>query len=147
MNDKYLILFRTLFKEMRSALPKPPNKEMRLDNISQWMVLHYLFENREEEITQKDIENAIHRSRATVSGIIDTLEKRGMVIRNISKTDKRKKVITLCPKVLENCSMARRRFEEAELVLLKGIPNEDLEVFDRVIEQMIQNLKEENSHV
>ena len=147
MNDKYLILFRTLFKEMRSALPKSPNKEMRLDNISQWMVLHYLFENREQEITQKDIENAIHRSRATVSGIIDTLEKRGMVIRNISKTDKRKKVITLCPMVLENCSMARRRFEEAELVLLKGIPNEDLEVFDRVIEQMIQNLKEENSHV
>ena len=147
MNQKYLIQFRTLFKEMRSFLPKPPENGLKLDNISQWMVLAYLVENEEIEITQKDIERAIHRSRATVSGILDTLEKKGMIIRSISKKDKRKKIITLCPRVLKSFQSARQSFEYAEKILIRDIPSEDLEVFDSVIEKMIENLKKEKSNV
>lgn len=147
MNTKYLILFRTLFKEMRTLLPMPPKRELRLDNMSQWMVLAYLVENEEKEITQKDIERAIHRSRATVSGILDTLEKKEMVTRSISKNDKRKKIIQLCPKVLKSCQSARQSFQAAEKILIQDIPSEDLAVFDSVIEKMIENCKKEKFNV
>lgn len=147
MNTKYLILFRTLFKEMRTLLPMPPEHGVKLDNMSQWMVLAFLVENDDKEITQKDIEKAIHRSRATVSGILDTLEKKGMITRSISKKDKRKKIIQLYPKVLKSCQSARESFRAAEKILIQDIPNEDLEVFDSVIEKMIENCKKEKCNV
>ncbi len=147
MDQKYLIQFRTLFKEMRSFLPAPPENGLKLDNISQWMVLAYLVEHEEMEVTQKDIEHAIHRSRATVSGILDTLEKKGMISRSISKKDKRKKIIKLCPKVLESCQSAKQSFQYAEKILIQDISREDLEVFDSVVEKMIENLKKEKSNV
>ncbi len=141
MNKKRFVLFRTLFKEMHKLMPKP-SEDMRLDNISQWMVLAYLIENDSKDITQKDIENAIHRSKATVSGILDTLEKRKLIVRETSKNDKRKNVIKIREEVLDKCRPIKKQFfESAESLLIKDIPNDDLVVFDRVLEQMVENLK------
>ena len=147
MNKKRFVLFRTLFNEVHMLMPKP-SEDMRLDNISQWMVLAYLIENDSKDITQKDIENAIHRSKATVSGILDTLEKRNLIKREVSKSDKRKNVIKIREEVIEKCKpMKKQFFEAAESLLIKDIPNEDLVVFDRVLEQMVENLKEGKKHV
>lgn len=141
MNKKRFVLFRTLFKEMHMLMPKP-SEDMRLDNISQWMVLAYLIENDSKDITQKDIEFAIRRSKATVSGILDTLEKRNLIVRETSKNDKRKNVIKIRDEVIEKCRPIKKQFfESAESLLIKDIPNDDLVVFDRVLEQMVENLK------
>ncbi len=147
MNKKRMFLFRTLFKEIHVLMPKP-TKDMRLDNISQLMVLTYLIENNSKDVTQKDIEHAIHRSKATVSGILDTLEKRNLIYREVSEKDKRKNVIKIQSEILERCiPMKKQFFEATELLMLKDIPKEDLVVFDRVLEKMVDNLKEGEQNV
>lgn len=126
---------------MHKLMPKP-TEDMRLDNISQWMVLAYLIENNSKDMTQKDIEHAIHRSKATVSGILDTLEKRGLIYRKVSEFDKRKNVIKIRPEIMEHCiPMKKQFFDSTQSLMLKDISEEDLVVFDRVLEQMVENLK------
>jgi len=56
---------------------------------SQAIVLHYIYENLESGITQKDIENHFKVTKSTVSGIVDRLQKGGFIKRVKDKNDSR----------------------------------------------------------
>ena len=48
-------------------------------------IIRYLYENRERDIFQKDIEKQFSIGRSTVTGILQILEKKGFVGRKSSK--------------------------------------------------------------
>ena len=47
-------------------------------------IMRYLFLNKDKEIYQKDIEKNFVVRRSTASGIIDTMVKNGMIVREDS---------------------------------------------------------------
>lgn len=132
---------RALFVELKKVLPKPDGNAPHFENMSQMSVMTYLIDHIDEDISQKDIEVNTHRSKATVSGILDTLERRNMIHRVPSTIDHRKKIIVVSEDVRLHIKGVKQQFNDVEQLLLDGVTKEDMEAFDRVISQMLVNIQ------
>lgn len=143
MEEHTTFVLRELFTEIRKLLPKPCEGMPRFENVGQASVMLYLIDHDGETITQKDIEIYTHRSKATISGILDTLEKRQMIVRVSSNRDRRKKIVCITDEMRSYVEPVKRQFFEVEQLLAQDIPQEDLDTFYRVASQMIQNIRKE----
>lgn len=68
---------------------------------AQFRILMLLYHKREKSIRQIDIENAFAMTNPTVTGILNNLEKKGLVQRLDHPDDKRSKLILLTDAALE----------------------------------------------
>lgn len=114
-------------------------------NISpiQVRIVKYLVKQNNEAILQKDMEYIFNIRRSTVSGVIKTMEKNNIIIRENVKDDNKSKEIKLTDEVYKRANDLVKELKELDLELLKDINKEDLEVFMRVLKNIQDNLKEE----
>lgn len=114
-------------------------------NISpiQVRIVKYLVKQNNKAILQKDMEYIFNIRRNTVSGVIKTMEKNNIIIRENVKDDNKSKEIKLTNEVYLRANDLVRKLRELDLELLKDINKEDLEVFMRVLKNIQDNLKEE----
>lgn len=122
--------------------------DVKADEIDEITLMHgwiirYLYENRENDIFQKDIEKNFAIGRSSVTGIIQIMEKKGFIRRESVVHDARLKKVTLTEKGIKS----HRRIEELITLqnekMARGIEEEDLQVFLRVAEQIRANLEKE----
>lgn len=120
-------------------------KKENIKNIShmQANILRFLYVNKERKIYQSDIEHEIDLRRSTVSGILKTMEKNGLIIRKDSMVDTRKKEVMLTDKSVLKYKDMEKKVMLFEKKLLNGISLEDEKVFFKVIDKISSNLKEE----
>ncbi len=114
-------------------------------NISpiQVRIVKYLVKQNNKAILQKDMEYLFNIRRSTVSGVIKTMEKNNIIIRENVKDDNKSKEIKLTDKVYKRANDLVKELKELDLELLKDVNKEDLEVFMRVLKNIQDNLKEE----
>ena len=114
-------------------------------NISpiQVRIVKYLVKQNNKAILQKDMEYIFNIRRSTVSGVIKTMEKNNIIIRENVKDDNKSKEIKLTNEVYIRDNELVRKLRELDLELLKGVNKEGLEVFRRVLKNIQDNLKEE----
>lgn len=114
-------------------------------NISpiQVRIVKYLVKQNNKAILQKDMEYIFNIRRSTVSGVIKTMEKNNIIIRENVKDDNKSKEIKLTDDVYLRANELVRKLRELDLELLKDVNKEDLEVFMRVLKNIQDNLKEE----
>ena len=114
-------------------------------NISpiQVRIVKYLVKQNNKAILQKDMEYIFNIRRSTVSGVIKTMEKNNIIIRENVKDDNKSKEIKLTNEVYLRANELVRKIRELDLELLKDVNKEDLEVFMRVLKNIQDNLKEE----
>ena len=114
-------------------------------NISpiQVRIVKYLVKQNNKAILQKDMEYIFNIRRSTVSGVIKTMEKNNIIIRENVKDDNKSKEIKLTDKVYKRANDLVKELKELDLELLKDVNKEDLEVFMRVLKNIQDNLKEE----
>ena len=93
MNKNILYQIKTLEKlVIRSLLEE---KEIHcLPTPTQIQIIEYI-QNQKEDVYQKDLEKNLNLRRATVSGVLKTMEKKGWVARNRSKEDERVLNVTI----------------------------------------------------
>lgn len=103
-------------------------------------IMRYLFMNKDKEIYQKDIEKNFVVRRSTASGIIDTMEKNGMLKREESTLDLRTKRIVLTDKYIDRMEFLEGLIEKFQNNLTEGISDVDLNTFFAVIDKMKDNL-------
>jgi len=103
-------------------------------------IMRYLFLNRDKEIYQRDIERNFVVRRSTASGIINTMEKNGMLKREDSSLDLRVKRIVLTDKYIDRIDFLESMIDEFQNELLDGISDVELNVFFSVIDKMKGNL-------
>lgn len=103
-------------------------------------IMRYLFMNRDKEIYQKDIEKNFVVRRSTASGIIDTMEKNGMLKREESTLDLRTKRIVLTDKYIDRMEFLEGLIEKFQNDLTNGISDVELNTFFSVIDKMKENL-------
>ena len=103
-------------------------------------IMRYLFLNIDKEIYQKDIEKNFVVRRSTASGIIDTMEKNGMLKRIPSDLDARSKRIVLTDKYINKIELLENLIEKFQDNLLSGISDNELNTFFTVIDKMKDNL-------
>ena len=103
-------------------------------------IMRYLFINMDKEIYQKDIEKNFVVRRSTASGILDTMEKNGMLMRIPSDFDARSKRIVLTDKYISKVELLENLIEKFQDSLLEGISDNELNTFFTVIDKMKDNL-------
>ena len=109
-------------------------------------IIRYLYENREQDIFQKDIEQRFAVGRSTVTNLIQLMEKKGFVKRESVKQDARLKKVILTEKgIARLCSILHCEIEDIvehiEEELSEGISEEELHIFYKVLDRINQNVK------
>lgn len=104
-------------------------------------IIRYLYENREQDIFQKDIEQRFAVGRSTVTNLIQLMEKKGFIKRESVKQDARLKKVILTEKGIASQESFEDIVEHIEEELSEGISEEELHIFYKVLDRINQNVK------
>ncbi len=118
-------------------------KKERVINVShvQARILRYLFVNKNKVVYQSDIEKEMDLRRSTISGILKTMEKNGLIKREDSKNDTRKKEVSLTSLSIKKHKEMEVKVKKFEKEMLNGISLEEKKVFFKVIDKLSNNLR------
>ncbi|MBE5889981.1 MAG: MarR family transcriptional regulator [Lachnospiraceae bacterium] len=110
--------------------------------MAQCAVMHYLYDHKETDVFQKDIENAFQISGATASNTLKGMEKQGVITRTPMPEDGRKKKIALTERGRQFHERAISNMEELERTLIKGMTEEEVTTYRRLLLKSVENLDE-----
>lgn len=105
-------------------------------------VLKYLYDNRDHDIYQRDIERAFSIGRSTVTTIIQLMEKRDLVRRESVETDARLKKVILTEKGYQHHDHAVATFRDVHARMLNGITEEEKALLISLLGRIFDNLSE-----
>ncbi|MBQ8131705.1 MAG: MarR family transcriptional regulator [Bacilli bacterium] len=111
---------------------------------TQHRILKYLLEHQEESIYQKDIEKKLNLSRATISGVLGTMEKHNLIKRTSSKEDTRTKKIELEENAKKHFHEGKKKIQEIEKVATEDLSQEEIQEFRRTLKRMKENIIRRN---
>ncbi len=111
-------------------------------NLTQFQILLYLFKNENEDVCQKDLQKEIHLKKASITASLDSLEDKGLVYREASKSDARKNYIRLSDKTKDFSDALNERSRKLYERIEKGLSEQELELFTKVIDKIREQVKE-----
>ncbi|WP_412989046.1 MarR family winged helix-turn-helix transcriptional regulator [Pediococcus siamensis] len=104
-------------------------------------ILHYLLLRAgKKDVYQRDIEENFSIRRSSVTSLLQKLEDKNYITRESVAGDARLKRIVLTPKALKFRTNVVQGTYDFEDVLLDGISEADIQVWQNVTTQMIHNL-------
>ncbi len=98
--------------------------------IGMWFFLRVLWE--EDGLSQRELSRRIGMMEPTTVSAIDTMEKRGFVVRQVDKKDKRRRLVQLTPK--------GRKLKQKLLPLAYDVNLDSAEGFSAAEIETLQNL-------
>ena len=115
-----------------------------IDNITgnHGHIIGFLYENREKDLYQKDVEKKFNIRPSTASNMLRTMERNGLIERKSSKDDARLKRLVLTKKSLDIQEFIMRDFDEFNEKMCEGISEEELQLFFSVLDKINSNIKE-----
>lgn len=111
-------------------------------SATQMIIMDYILNHQNENIYQRDLEEILHLRRATVSGVLQTMEKHGLVERVLCEEDVRCKKIILKEKAKIMFDAKREEFYKMEKIIKKGLSEEEIKLFYHIIKSMQNNINE-----
>lgn len=105
-------------------------------------IIGYLFERRNEDVFQKDIENRFEIRRSTATKLLQLMESNGLITRTAVLSDARLKKITLTEKAVSMHEHFREEIDCFEAALSFGLTEEEVETFFRITDKIYNNLVE-----
>lgn len=106
--------------------------------IEQWSVLYHLW--KEDGLSQQELGIRTFRDKASITRLIDNLEKLGLVTRVASKEDRRINLVylteTAMPLQQLTYDLANQTMNEA----LQNITKEEIEIVKNVFQRVYDNL-------
>lgn len=104
-------------------------------------VLHYiLVKHAEGPVYQRDVESVFGLSRSTATGILQLMEKNGLILRESVKSDARLKSLIPTEKAAKLDAQVWDCLRETEKRLTSGLSGEQLGLFLQTVEHMYANL-------
>lgn len=119
-------------------MPKYPSV-----TTTQIQIMEYIISRPKKCALQKEFEKVLGLSRATVSSVLITMEKNGLIVRITDNTDNRTKKIVLSSNAQRVFNSSKEKIKKIEDICLKDITEKDLNTFINVLSKMTENLKEE----
>ncbi len=93
---------------------------------------------RNGKMTMKDIANCIHRTKPTVTVLVDKLEKLGYLKREASDEDSRSTNIVLTQKGKDFQAIFEKISEELNEMLYKNLSPEESELIEKLLRKVIK---------
>ena len=120
-------------------------KEEGLDEIAlmHGWILRYLYEHQDKEIYQKDIEKEFSINRSTTSEMLKLMCKKGMIEREEVEYDARLKKIVLTESSRNHNRQIEDKMKEMHQKLIKDLSEEEINMFIKISDKLINNIKED----
>ena len=107
-------------------------------------IVIYLYHNRGVEISQKDLQEKFQVSKAAISDTIGSMEKKGILKREVSLNDARRNKILLTDLGVECYEDIEDNVSFLNHKIIRELSKEEVDMFYSVIGKMKKILKEEN---
>lgn len=107
----------------------------------QCATLHYLYDHRDGNVFQKDIEAEFSITGATATNILKGLERQNLITREPMPEDARLKKIVLTDEGCACNAQAYENMRHMEETLAAGFSGEELELFRDMLDHVIVNLE------
>ena len=111
---------------------------------SQWWVLAYL--SRQDGMTQSQLAEELDLGKVAIGGLIDRLEKSGLVRREADSTDRRVNRVYLQAQSKSLIAKMRKMNHQLNVIILKGIADSELENTAKTLVHIKKNLLEYLNH-
>ena len=109
-------------------------------SLDQWLVLGPVWKN--DGISQKDISEYCEKDKTSVTKIIDTLEKKNLVVRVTDQLDHRVKRVVLSQKGRELFVSALPVMAQTRDELRSGISDKEIEALKSILNKIHKNLND-----
>ena len=123
------------------------DKRFMISNYSQAQVIKYLVDNINKDISQKELENVLGIRKSTMSGILDTMEKKNIIKRISSDVDRRSKIIKFSDENIKHHREVVDKMKIINNIITKDISKKDLDIFFEVLDKMRDNLNKEEEEI
>lgn len=112
-------------------------------SFAQGGIIHYLYQNRDRDVYQRDLESFFDLRRSTLTGILQGLEKNGYLERVPVISDGRLKKLVLTEKAVQMEQTVRDTLDRNENVFLNGFSEEEKDFLFAALEKIRMNIREE----
>jgi MarR family transcriptional repressor of mepA len=102
-------------------------------NAQQGQMMGYVFENQDKGVIQKDLADHFNRTGATITSMLQGLEKKGYIKREIPKDNERQKKIYLLKKGSDLVEEFDEIFTEVEKSITQGLTEEESETLMKLL--------------
>ena len=82
---------------------------------------------------------------STANGILDRMAEKELVVRSVSGSDARRRLITLTDKGRRQQALFERCFRESEDAMVRGLTPQETERFRELLGRIIRNLEEDQT--
>lgn len=127
---RYLLNINDCCFEVQGSPPTP----------TQMQIIDYILNHPNEDIHQRDLENVLNLRRATVSGVLQTMEKNLLIERVHFAGDARAKKIILNENAKKMFLECEEQISRLGALVTYGINDSDLKTFCSVINKMKENI-------
>lgn len=103
----------------------------------QWNLLNQL--DRAGALSQKALADRTRKEQATITRYLDTLERKGFIVRSRDANDRRAHVITLTDQARDLLKQVEPVAEDAAERLVDNIDQEDIDTFLAVLDRLKAN--------
>lgn len=134
------------FKRIHLDIEKEIHTKLSAYNLtkSQLDILNYLDQHPDQMTCQKDLQNYLHVSNATINGLVNRLEQNGYIYRITNSEDKRMVSIHPTEKANQIKDLFLTTIYNLEQKMMAHIaPDKQVELVN-LLEQMIQNIESED---
>ncbi len=126
-----------LSNKLRRKIDAFPSREAF--SGSQGRVLHFVLAQG-RDVFQKDIEEEFSLRPPTATQLLKKMEQGGLIRREVMADDGRMKRIIVNEKALQYKDVIIADITRLEEELIRGIPQEEMDVFFKVVEKMMENV-------
>jgi len=111
--------------------------------LSQWLILMMLWQKNGRN--QNELTGLMYREKTTITRVIEGMEKRGLIYREIDTKDRRNKLCYLT----EEGYLLRLKLipivREVNDLAISNINSQEFEIFKNIIKKVLTNLNYDNS--
>ena len=112
-----------------------------ITGVQSRVIYYILIHCQDGPVFQKDIESVFGLSRSTATGILQLLEKNGIIRRESVESDARLKSLVPTKRAVELDTQVRASLRNTDRMLTRGISDGQVQLFKEIAAQMLCNLE------
>ena len=106
---------------------------------SQADVIILLAHESDKVFHQRDIERALNYTNPTVTGLLNRLEQKSFIVRQVDPDDSRARIIKLKDAALDVLEEIYRSIRQTEQMILEGFSKEEMDILIPFMSRMAKN--------
>lgn len=133
--EDYRNLAQELFLILDRSKQNPPHKDFSASMRGEMAVMRLLV-SKASSLTAGDISKLLHMTTSRIAAVLNSLEKKGMILRSADKTDKRRVLVTLTDKGEAFCCRKKQEATDDMAQLLACLGEKDAPELVRLVGRM-----------